>query len=413
MAQIAEKRQHESDRDEETQPQRKRKRRHHRHHETDEEAQDRVNQGEKAIFDSLSHTVRPNVIAPQPPEVQARMKLGLAEMPAVSTPSITGPRRHLPRGDVVDRFPNMRATSYGKANGVLTSPSVNGTMTAATNPARDLVQQAMTAALAEHHGVRPAATASVVDKSRATWPDSDKHPVFNDQGIPMDEQGRARFDMLVAAQDQMRDAYNSTMRPVEASLVLPEIPVVSRSYEELFLRAPRMDLGERPCARGRFCEGVRMADSPYAGHDPSHGFVLREFLRPEMDLDFRTGKGLPVDRQLCLLCNRYFTTLTVLARISNGHTTREVVQSHRVLVGVESEYAVDACLQTAESYGLPCPQIFYARTNYTYTKNADGSLRIDQIGLAHKGPSRSMGNDGRPSDFRVPPGKCHEFNNMC
>jgi hypothetical protein len=68
-----------------------------------------------------------------------------------------------------------------------------------------------------------------------------------------------------------------------------EVPVVSRAYEEAFLREPTA--GERPCVSGDLCECMFI--------DPCTPFVGVEFLLP--------GEAPPSTPHFCVLCSRKVT----------------------------------------------------------------------------------------------------------
>ena len=74
------------------------------------------------------------------------------------------------------------------------------------------------------------------------------------------------------------------------------IQVVRRAYEEGYLREP---IGkERPCIMGEQCQGLHLP------HVHDNAFILREFLLPTEEDEFkRTGK-LPNAGRLCLMCKR-------------------------------------------------------------------------------------------------------------
>jgi hypothetical protein len=57
----------------------------------------------------------------------------------------------------------------------------------------------------------------------------------------------------------------------DQSMKPPSIPIISKSYEEMFMREP-FDVGERPCVMGDKCECKLM--------DPCNGFIAIEFSLP-------------------------------------------------------------------------------------------------------------------------------------
>jgi len=71
----------------------------------------------------------------------------------------------------------------------------------------------------------------------------------------------------------------------------PDVPVITRAYEEAFMREPFA--GERPCVAGEMCEAMHI--------DPTTPFVCTEFLLPS------EAASPPKDPQFCVLCSRKTT----------------------------------------------------------------------------------------------------------
>lgn len=86
---------------------------------------------------------------------------------------------------------------------------------------------------------------------------------------------------------------------------IPEIPVVGKRHDDLFLSPPIASIGERECVCGERCLGNFIAKVRY-GADTDKGFTLKEYLLPDQLKAFEEGKGLPAQRQKCLLCSRYW-----------------------------------------------------------------------------------------------------------
>jgi hypothetical protein len=122
-----------------------------------------------------------------------------------------------------------------------------------------------------------------------------------------------------------------------------------RAYEESYLREPVGS--ERPCARGKACEGMSLLVS-------SH-FVLREFLYP--------GAKEGDAKSLCLLCRReevsnaYYRLETGSDIVTGGVT----LSDHYNLVGVPGEYDVRDCIVSSGKYtGLPLPVVLHVRSAF-------------------------------------------------
>lgn len=88
-----------------------------------------------------------------------------------------------------------------------------------------------------------------------------------------------------------------------------EVPCITKTYDDQFLRPANASIGERPCCLGNKCIGLWIAIFRY-GDQNDKGFVCREFLLPKQHEEFeKTGK-LPPQPAKCLLCHRYYVTYT-------------------------------------------------------------------------------------------------------
>lgn len=88
---------------------------------------------------------------------------------------------------------------------------------------------------------------------------------------------------------------------------VPEVPVVGKRHDDMFLSPPLASVGERECVCGERCLGNFIAKVRY-GAETSRGFTLKEYLLPDQLRAFEGGQGLPAQRQKCLLCSRYWQT---------------------------------------------------------------------------------------------------------
>lgn len=114
-----------------------------------------------------------------------------------------------------------------------------------------------------------------------------------------------------------RDVLHKLCSMVERQPIrVNDLPVVSKSYEDMFLRPPRTRHGERPCVMGKQCFCNVIAQMRF-GRDTTRGFVGMEFLVPAARDAWLVGKGLPERRQKCLVCLRYFTTYAYLTARSD------------------------------------------------------------------------------------------------
>ena len=147
----------------------------------------------------------------------------------------------------------------------------------------------------------------------------------------------------------------------------PSLPVVSKAYEDAYLRPPRNDLGERECVAGKRCMCVMLAKARY-GNSTKRGFVGVEFMLPEDRDLWRSGKGRPERHGKCLLCIRYLTTYLYVRSMSDPGFL-EVLRSGRLLT---QTHTVSTCELTSEGKvladGLSLP------THSSVANTVDGYL---------------------------------------
>lgn len=202
-------------------------------------------------------------------------------------------------------------------------------------------------------------------------------------------------------------------------VVVPELPSVPKSYDDQFLAPPSSSIGERECICGARCLGVFIAKMRY-GMDSQRGFVCKEFLLPDQHASFLAGKGLPTQRQKCLLCTRYFTNYVyILARtdpnfsVESGPLALQTfsnpicslpeakdildaaseVPTHASTVSCSDGYKPDAMLFVDEEFASNRvqrdtrmsalsfrPVVRFCSTHYRYAED-DGGKRIIQVGI--------------------------------
>lgn len=112
----------------------------------------------------------------------------------------------------------------------------------------------------------------------------------------------------------------------KASIPAIELPVIPKSYDDMFLRPNNNQIGERACTCGDRCLAKTMAVMRH-GPDTDLAFVATEFLLPDERTKFLNGLGLPTRRKKCLLCMRYFTNYVYIqacahhANLPKGYAT--------------------------------------------------------------------------------------------
>ena len=130
----------------------------------------------------------------------------------------------------------------------------------------------------------------------------------------------------------------------------PNIPVITRAYEETFMRQPRE--GEKQCASGALCECMFI--------DPSAPFVCTEFILP--------GETSGPTPQLCILCLRKVTQkLFYDVMLTETGCPHGVIQRHGNLCGVDGEYAQECMLMCPANSHLQCmplPVMSHQRNRY-------------------------------------------------
>ena len=97
----------------------------------------------------------------------------------------------------------------------------------------------------------------------------------------------------------------------KASIKTKDLPVVTKSHDDHFLRPANKQIGERECICGERCLANWMAQIRYGEYN-HHQFTCVEFLLPDAYQRFLNGKGVPAQRGKCLLCTRYFQNYTYL-----------------------------------------------------------------------------------------------------
>ena len=200
---------------------------------------------------------------------------------------------------------------------------------------------------------------------------------------------------------------------------VPDLEVVHKSHDDLFLSPPDASVGERECVCGQRCLANFIAKIRY-GKENNKGFVCKEFLLPSQYQNFLKGNGLPQIRQKCLLCQRYWTSYVyLLARTDPNFTmpTGAQVQTFSNVVGDTPEheeimstaaelpthssasmckdgYRQDAMLFVDEGFANTSaqrcsrlaalsfkPVVRFSSSHYRYVTDSNGANRIVQVGI--------------------------------
>jgi hypothetical protein len=131
----------------------------------------------------------------------------------------------------------------------------------------------------------------------------------------------------------------------------PNIPYVTRVYEESFMREP-LNSTERLCAKGEQCECMFI--------DQENPFTSIEFLLP--------GERQPPTPHLCVVCCRAVTQQLYYDIMFDKHDFGGVIQRFGNIHSQPGEYSLDAMLIAAPNVALhimPLPIVSHQRNRYS------------------------------------------------
>lgn len=148
----------------------------------------------------------------------------------------------------------------------------------------------------------------------------------------------------------------------------PDVPVVSKVFEESYMREPHRD--ERPCVCGSLCECNFI--------DERTPFIGVEFLLP--------GQELPDTPQMCVLCSRKVTQKLFYDIVFAGKQHQGCIQRYGNICHTPGEYARE-CVLVCPSHipycCMPFPVMSHQRNKYeVYMKN--GVRCIRQLRVAYE-----------------------------
>ena len=148
---------------------------------------------------------------------------------------------------------------------------------------------------------------------------------------------------------------------------LDRVPIVSRGYEESYMREPYP--GERPCASGDMCE-CRFID-------PVTPFVGVEFVP--------YGVAPDPHATFCVLCSRKITQRLFYDIVLAGKRPNGVIQRYGNIVNAPGEYARECalvCPANGPLYCLPAPIVAHQRNKYeVYLSGGTKCIRQLRIGF--------------------------------
>lgn len=212
----------------------------------------------------------------------------------------------------------------------------------------------------------------------------------------------------------------------KAAVQVGDLPVVTKTHDDLFLRPANVPIGERPCINDDRCLAKFLAQVRF-GADSPKAFTCTEFLLPDVHKRFLDGRGLPPRRSKCILCYRYFTTFLYTAARADpsfraidasgisvqtfqnsicpptepapaddlAQLERDVGDgpSHASALNCQDGYAAHAALFVDEAFSKQRvaredrlgtlafrPQVRFDSSHYRYVLEASGP-RIEQVGI--------------------------------
>tara|TARA_A100001015_G_C15030712_1_gene733069 strand:- start:1163 stop:2077 length:915 start_codon:yes stop_codon:yes gene_type:complete len=138
------------------------------------------------------------------------------------------------------------------------------------------------------------------------------------------------------------------------------IEVVTRAYEEKFLREPIGE--ERACVMNENCQGNQLP------HITDNKFTLREFLLPSEDEEAKRTGQWPKERRLCILCKRAEIARAFINIRADGMGVKDnvILQDYRNLVNIPGEYCLEDCILSSSHIfqGLLDPIILHVKSGY-------------------------------------------------
>ena len=163
----------------------------------------------------------------------------------------------------------------------------------------------------------------------------------------------------VPYREMLKDLFGSNAA-VHSGYKAPDIPVVTKAYEESFMRQPMFE-HERPCIMGPQCE------CNFVSTITGEGFIGVEFILPSdaaQNLDGSSSKK----RQMCVLCHRKLVQKLFYDIIYTGSPYRGIIQRYGNICNHENEYAREVCLICPPNGPVECmplPSASHQRNKYS------------------------------------------------
>ena len=138
------------------------------------------------------------------------------------------------------------------------------------------------------------------------------------------------------------------------------IQVVTRAYEEEYLREPLRN--ERPCIMGDQCQGMHLPTGQ------ENAFILREFLLPTEEEEYKRTSKLPSEGRLCLMCKRSEIARAFINIRADGMGVKNnvILQDYRNIVGEDGEFCLEDCILSSPTVfqGILDPVVLHLKNSY-------------------------------------------------
>jgi len=157
---------------------------------------------------------------------------------------------------------------------------------------------------------------------------------------------------------------------------MPALPIISKSYEESFMRQPHAH--ESQCVMGNMCECQKI--------DPCAPFI---------GVEFRMFSDPPGKPQMCVLCSRRATQKMYYDMVYSGSSPACVIQRYGNIFNQPGEYAVQCMLSCPQGFNLRCmplPIMSHARNKYSVVSvNGVKYLQQHRVSFEHfQSPSDTL-----------------------
>lgn len=170
-------------------------------------------------------------------------------------------------------------------------------------------------------------------------------------------------------------------------LVVPDPPLLKRSYIKRFLRPANESNGERPCLSEERCISLRIllkfADQR---KNPQRLIILREFLMPSVDNEFQLSGKLPKIRKFCFLCHIKHVTEILFTNMAHRSAIPEYAPESLQTYQVDPrEYPANNFLPYTSPDSVPTgitkPMLQFLETNYQWVLDSEDQPKIEEVGM--------------------------------